>query len=791
MEILLALLLTGGLFLVFLLGPIVSWLRASRTASEVEQLRARLAALEEEVRRLAATHPPVQGVTSTAATGAELAAPAEAVPPPPPERPRAEEPLIVGEVPPVAAAADLAAQAAPAPTGEQVPAVQPFAPGAGVTADDATAAPAPSGRIEEDWVEAAIGGRLLLYAGSLAVVLGVGFFLRYAFDHDWVTEWMRIALGVVLGLGLAAAGLRLARAGYRVYGHILAGAGAAVLYLSVYAAFNFYDLIGQTAAFVLLVAITVASAWIADREQSQGMAVMAVLGGFITPFLVGSNTDAQVTLFTYVALLIAGTMYLSLRRGWPLLNVVSYLLTLETVGAWFLTYYRPAKYLRTTLFITLFCAMFLVIQRQTKRGTSIGSRLAWWVLASAPVLYHFAAVILLFGHGVALPVYLIACSLAGVAWAMRGSNAGLRVALWIAVSLPLYGWLAEHHSRIWLTPGLITIIGIFLLHLVGQLDRLARHDTTLPALDLLLLHLNGLGTFLGLYLLLERTSLASVPYAGLTLAVAHAVLARQLRHRDLNAALHALAVTFSLVAATVAVQLDGGWLTAAWAAEGAAIMWIGVWVRRTWYRGAGAALLGVALWRWLTLSVAGTPAVFHLLTNEPFLVGLWLTVLLYASAWIHARAPLTLPVRRESIAALLLCASGLTVMLLTLEADAYWQQQGALRPDATFARGMSLSVLWALYAGILIAIGIRRRYAPIRYFAIALFGLTIGKVFLVDLSGLEGIYRVLGLIIVGAILLAVSFLYQRGARSARTGGESFTSTGVPGSQESTPTSEPQ
>jgi uncharacterized membrane protein len=182
--------------------------------------------------------------------------------------------------------------------------------------------------------------------------------------------------------------------------------------------------------------------------------------------------------------------------------------------------------------------------------------------------------------------------------------------------------------------------------------------------------------------------------------------------------------------------------------------------------------------------------VFHLLTNEPFLVGLWLTVLLYASAWIHARAPLTLPARRESLAALIVCASALTVMLLTLEANAYWRQAGAISPDATFARGMSLSVLWALYAGILIALGIRRRYAPIRYFAIALFGLTIGKVFFVDLSDLEGIYRVLGLIIVGAILLVVSFLYQRGTKG-RAADAVLTPGGAPASPESTPTTGPQ
>ena len=127
--------------------------------------------------------------------------------------------------------------------------------------------------------------------------------------------------------------------------------------------------------------------------------------------------------------------------------------------------------------------------------------------------------------------------------------------------------------------------------------------------------------------------------------------------------------------------------------------------------------------------------------------------------------------RRESIAALVVAASVVTVLMLTAESTKYWDQQGALVSDATFARGLTVSLVWAFYASVLIVIGIRRRYAPIRYVAIALFGLTIGKVFLIDLSGLEGIYRVVGLMIVGGLLLAVSFLYQRVVRGGARRGD--------------------
>jgi uncharacterized membrane protein len=74
---------------------------------------------------------------------------------------------------------------------------------------------------------------------------------------------------------------------------------------------------------------------------------------------------------------------------------------------------------------------------------------------------------------------------------------------------------------------------------------------------------------------------------------------------------------------------------------------------------------------------------------------------------------------------------------------------------------MMLSAAWVTYAALLVVIGMRGRYAPIRYFAIALFGVTLVKVFLVDLQTLGGIYRVAGFLVVGLILLIVSFLYQR------------------------------
>jgi uncharacterized membrane protein len=343
----------------------------------------------------------------------------------------------------------------------------------------------------------------------------------------------------------------------------------------------------------------------------------------------------------------------------------------------------------------------------------------------------------------------------------------MRLLLWGAVMVPLLPWIAAHPRWTWVAPALVTIGAVFSLHLVALYDRLFRHEAALSASDLVLLHLNGLGAFLAVWVLLEPLAISWVSTAGLVLVLVHVVVAWQLRERDLTAALHALAAGFTLFAATLAVQFDGPWLTAAWASEGAGVAWIGLRVRRGWFRLAGAALLAVAAARWMSLDLPALPADFHVFLNQTFLLGAWIVALLYLLAWLHTRTRPPVTGHRGSVAALVVSASILTVLMLTAESTKYWSGRGIQPSDATFARGLTVSLVWAFYAAILAVAGIVRRYPPIRFTAIALFGLTIGKVFLVDLAGLEGIYRIAGLVIVGALLLGVSFLYQRVAGSGQ------------------------
>ena len=666
--------LTGAALvaIVALILPVLSFIRATRAASEAAALRARLAALEAQLGELlsarrapeaSAAHETGTPSFSASATPAHPEIPPLPVEPPVTASPAESAPGAPPVAPPIADAASSG-----------------FAPTAAPPEEPRDSREAERARPAIIGLEEAIGGRLLLYVGAIAVVLGAAFFLKYAFDREWITETMRVVLGALAGAGLVAGGLRLGRRGYAAYGQVLTGGGLAVLYLAAYAAFGFYGLIGPAAAFALLTIVTAATALLADRQSSQAMAFMAIGGGFLTPFVVGGTTDAQVTLFSYAIVLVIGTLYLAKRREWPLLNVFSYGLTIVTVAAWAVAYYSRAKYLRTELFLTAFCALFLVALAHARRLGTMRARVAAVVLTSAPVLYHGVSVGILAPHGAAFLVYVIAFTMIGVGWATRWAAPEVRVLLWFGGLAPLLAWIGVHQSRIWIAPSLAALGAIFALHLLAQIDRLTRGHGHRAAVDLLLLHLNGLGLFAGVYIVLERQAVDWVPVVGVALVALHVGLSARLRTWHLPAALHALAVAFAILAATVGVELDGAWLTAAWAAEGAAVLWIGLRLEHGWFRAAGGALLLVAAGRWIALSVLQpVPARFQLFANEATALGAFLIVLFYLLAWLHrsGRHP-------RSVAALVISASVATVILLTT------QNQAVLGDPRRLVRGRPL-----------------------------------------------------------------------------------------------------
>jgi uncharacterized membrane protein len=227
-------------------------------------------------------------------------------------------------------------------------------------------------------------------------------------------------------------------------------------------------------------------------------------------------------------------------------------------------------------------------------------------------------------------------------------------------------------------------------------------------------------------------------------------------------ALHWVGVAATLVAIAIWVQLGGPWAVVTWAAEAVAILWMSTRSDRLWLRAGGWLLLLIAVYRWIQPDIQETATSFVVLANARALTGLAIVAALYASAWLSRG-----PAREQERAVLFVAASIMTLAVLSTDIVSFWRLRGTAADEV--AREMMLSAVWVTYAALLVLAGMWKKYVPIRYFAMALFGVSLLKIFLFDLATVGGIYRVVGFLVVGVILVLVSFVYQRANVEAEPG----------------------
>jgi uncharacterized membrane protein len=381
------------------------------------------------------------------------------------------------------------------------------------------------------------------------------------------------------------------------------------------------------------------------------------------------------------------------------------------------------------------------------------------VLWTAPAAYYLGSMLILMDHHpVALLVWLIALMLVGGILTMRVAVAAGLV-IWAAVTFPLLIWIQVHAgSTAWLAPGLATVAGVYVIALAAQLYAAFERDDFDPV-GVLWLHANGLLMFAGAYFLIEPDHVAITGSVAAAFALWQWGLAAALVTRRRDHAIHFAALGFTLMSIAIALQFDGPAVTIGWAAEGAVIIALGIRERRSWLRGAGAALFAVAFGLAMSLLAEERALSEAVLFNPHAAAAAAIVALSYVLAWLHHRDP-TAPDREVGVAAGLVIAQIATLGLLTSEIHAYWG-----RYEGQFARELMVSVTWGVYATVLIVIGLQKRYAPIRYFAIVLFSVTILKVFFADMAELDRAYRVASIIGLGILLLVTSYLYTRSRRT--------------------------
>ena len=280
-----------------------------------------------------------------------------------PGHPKAPAPLQAGPQP--AGAGLPVSQPVPSPAAHPASASGSLSPGSEIPAPPITPwEPRQKKPVKSraEW-EAFIGGKLLNRIGAFALILGVGFFLKYAFDNNLISETVRVLIGVAAGITCLAVARRTHKRDMKIFAQGLVGSGIAILYLSVYASFNYYHLVPQWLAFVFMSLVTLLTFGHGILYDSLAVGILGWAGGFLTPFMLSTGEPNETGLFGYIALLdVAILAMLFRKRNWIVLEPLTMGATWAIYYLWHFDYYVGDKLSVALPFISLFWIFFQIKQ---------------------------------------------------------------------------------------------------------------------------------------------------------------------------------------------------------------------------------------------------------------------------------------------------------------------------------------------------------------------------------------------------------------------------------------------
>lgn len=188
-----------------------------------------------------------------------------------------------------------------------------------------------------------MGAKLFAWVGGLALFLSVAFFVKYSFEKNLIPAEVRVAMGFLTGLGLLVGGTVLKRKAYEVTAQTLCATGVVILYAVTFACCSHYHFIQEGVAFGLMVLVTATAFLLAVRMGAVVVAVLGLVGGFLTPLLLSTGVDNPLGLFGYVALLDAGLVAVALKRKWHYLIAMGALGTAAMQLGWTSEFFAVQK----------------------------------------------------------------------------------------------------------------------------------------------------------------------------------------------------------------------------------------------------------------------------------------------------------------------------------------------------------------------------------------------------------------------------------------------------------------
>ena len=209
-----------------------------------------------------------------------------------------------------------------------------------------------------------IGENLISKIGIIILILGVAIGAKFAIDHDLISPLTRIILGYVLGFGLLGFAFKL-KEKYQQFSAVLLSGSMAINYFLTYAAYSLYDLFPQEVAFLLMLIFTIFTVLAALTYNMQVIAHIGLVGAYAVPFLLSNGSGKVAILFSYMAIINLGILFIAYKRFWKTLYHVAFVLTWLIYSSWFIFSYQQEihQWLAlgfASLYFIIFYGMFLL-----------------------------------------------------------------------------------------------------------------------------------------------------------------------------------------------------------------------------------------------------------------------------------------------------------------------------------------------------------------------------------------------------------------------------------------------
>jgi uncharacterized membrane protein len=660
---------------------------------------------------------------------------------------------------------------------------------------EATRLHKPAALSDKQWwedLEEKAGKRWMTWAGALALFLSASFFLKYAFDNEWLGPTGRVVLGIVAGIAILVVGDYCLRREMRALGQGLMGGALAILYVSLFAAFSLYELLPQTPAFLSMVLVTAAGVALAILHNAIPLAFIAVLGGLISPVLVATGHDPRDALFGYLTVLNLGVLAVAMLRRWRALDVLAFVGTWAFYWGWFHEFYEPAALIPALAWLAVFFLIFLLIPfvYQLRRGTSATLESFVMALANAAVSFYFAYKLLRIDYQVTLGFVALAMAASYVILAALARKrvpddartlfglVGLSV-IFLTLAVPLH--LKLHGIMLaWALEGPVLLyLGYTYRYQPVRIAGLL--VMALAAVRLFQVHWPLHHEHYVLFFNRHFASAMSVPLAAAAYAAIHAWRFDGVGENEDRTSMIASAIGGGFLATVIVQSEVSVWLQyyardlgmnryylsssvvpVVWAIGGAGFLIGGSVLRSRFSYYAGLVALGIALLQ-VPLSYQYGPNVdYRLFINIRFLCGALVTAVVFWFAFEVLRRKELFGIDHSKFVRVLFGTAGVALLfLLSIETYVYFRETIASLRKSRWIGQMSLSIVWGLYAIAALAIGFWKKQRALRVAALALLAITAVKLLLVDMSQVQQIYRIVSFVVLGIVMIGASFLYHR------------------------------